>query len=297
MVEISVCVITYNQEKYVSKCINSILNQDIDVPFEIIIGDDCSTDQTRNILLNLEKVNPEKIRLVFHESNVGATKNIHIIRAKARGRYIFHCDGDDWYYPNKLSVQYGFMDQNQQYFVCWSSCDNYNECGNTIIGNQYHGNNLEITLEDILAFGSWGIHSSLMFRRTAASVNIGSTSDLYDFDISIRLLELGRGVLLGDKLLAYRSNSHGSATRHLISNRLNHQRIHQITRYAAYISENPKYRQILGFFSLLTLIRVLIKREKLIFIYIKYIYLIFLPNNTKAIALSIIKMLKLRGRN
>ena len=51
--KVSVCIVTYNQEKYIKQCVESILNQDVDFPFEVIVGDDCSTDKTLEILKSI----------------------------------------------------------------------------------------------------------------------------------------------------------------------------------------------------------------------------------------------------
>lgn len=74
--KVSVCVITYNRAKYIKQCIESLITQDCDFDYEIIVSDDCSTDNTREILEHLYHQYPEKIRIFIHEKNLGVTKII-----------------------------------------------------------------------------------------------------------------------------------------------------------------------------------------------------------------------------
>lgn len=70
---ISVCCITYNQEKYIDDCINSILVQKLSYNYEIIIGDDCSTDSTREKLKEWSLKYPDKIKVIYNEKTLGQT--------------------------------------------------------------------------------------------------------------------------------------------------------------------------------------------------------------------------------
>ncbi len=101
---VSVVIITYNQEKYLKQTIESILDQDCNFTYEIIIGEDCSTDKTRHICLELQKQNPSKIRLNLQDKNVGITGNYLTTLALCRGQYITQIAGDD-YWNNSLKLQ------------------------------------------------------------------------------------------------------------------------------------------------------------------------------------------------
>lgn len=101
---ISVIILTYNQEKTIAQAIESVLNQNIEFPFEIIIGEDCSVDSTLEICKQYERKYPDIIRILHSESNKGVTDNYFDCVLNARGEYIADCAGDDyWTSPEHLS--------------------------------------------------------------------------------------------------------------------------------------------------------------------------------------------------
>ena len=103
---ISIILCTYNQEKYIAEAIESALMQVCDEPFEILIGDDCSYDNTRDVIKSYHEKYPKKIRLVYPEHNLGATGNtLNLVRA-SRGEYLAFLDGDDaWVSADILQKQ------------------------------------------------------------------------------------------------------------------------------------------------------------------------------------------------
>jgi glycosyltransferase involved in cell wall biosynthesis len=111
-VELSVCVCTYNQEKYIKQCLQSIVNQVTDFDFEVIVGDDCSTDRTRAIITELAERYPEKIKLLLHPRNLGPALNYRATHKHASGRLIAHIDGDDLMLPGKLATQQAALTRN-----------------------------------------------------------------------------------------------------------------------------------------------------------------------------------------
>ena len=99
---ISVLVCTYNQEKYFAQALDSILMQKCDEPFEILIGDDCSTDDTGKIADDYQSRYPDKVRVVRPEKNGGASYNIIGLVNSAKGEYLSICDGDDYWLRNDV---------------------------------------------------------------------------------------------------------------------------------------------------------------------------------------------------
>lgn len=109
---VSVCVITYNHEPYLAQCLDSLVMQQAYFPFEVVVGEDCSSDRTRGILREYEQRYPQIIRPIYHEKNVGAARNLfaHALPG-AKGKYIAICDGDDyWTDPLKLQKQVDFLE-------------------------------------------------------------------------------------------------------------------------------------------------------------------------------------------
>lgn len=124
---VTVCIVTYNQEQWIRQTIESVLTQQTDYPFEIMIGEDHSTDGTRAICQEYaDKYN--NITLLPSPTNFGVTANwIHCIQAGS-GKYIMSCAGDDWWHnPNKIQMQVDFMEQHPECCICHTDIDEYNE--------------------------------------------------------------------------------------------------------------------------------------------------------------------------
>ena len=117
-IKVSVCVVTYNQEKYIAECLQSLVDQETDFKFEIIVGEDCSTDKTREIVLEFQKKYPDIVKPLLHEKNVGPVENIIATYKQAKGKYIAHMDGDDLALPDKLQIQADALDQNPDCVIC-----------------------------------------------------------------------------------------------------------------------------------------------------------------------------------
>ena len=118
--KISVCIITYNHEKYIRQCIEGVLCQELDYDYEIIIGEDCSKDGTLSICKELAAKYSDKIRLISRPSNIGMLKNWVSTIQECQGKYIAICEGDDyWTDPLKLQKQVDFLEKNPDYSLCF----------------------------------------------------------------------------------------------------------------------------------------------------------------------------------
>lgn len=116
---LSVFLMTYNHEKYIAQALDWIIMQKTDFDFEIVVGEDCSTDLTRNIILEYQKHWPGKFKLLLHEKNIGAIENQNAIFAICKGKYIAMCEGDDyWTDPLKLQKQVDFLEMNSDFSMC-----------------------------------------------------------------------------------------------------------------------------------------------------------------------------------
>jgi glycosyltransferase involved in cell wall biosynthesis len=166
--KVSVAVTTYNHEKYIAQAIESILMQNIDFDYEIVIGDDCSTDNTRDILLDFKKMYPDKIQLLLPEKNTGADSNEFFIKVfqACRSEYVALLDGDDyWTSPHKLQKQVDFLDSHPECSMCFHNAKVFYEDGSRGARNLNPVNQKEILiLEDLLA-GNVIATSSSMLRR------------------------------------------------------------------------------------------------------------------------------------
>ena len=94
---ISVILCTYNQEKYLAQALDSVLMQQCEEPFEILIGDDCSTDNTGKIADEYQSRYPEKVKEIRPKKNMGASQNFIRLANAAKGDFLSICDGDDYW--------------------------------------------------------------------------------------------------------------------------------------------------------------------------------------------------------
>lgn len=116
---LSVCLITYNHAKYIRQAIDSVLMQRVNFTWELIIADDCSTDGTREIVLECYHRYPDFIRLILQEKNVGPAKNWLDLITTPKSKYIAYLEGDDyWTDPLKLQKQVDFLERDHSYSLC-----------------------------------------------------------------------------------------------------------------------------------------------------------------------------------
>lgn len=109
---ISVVVCTYNQEATIARTLDSILMQQCHVPYEIIIGEDCSTDGTLAICKSYASKHPDKIHLIANNENKGVQDNYFDCILASNGQYIADCAGDDfWIDPLKLEKEVTILEQ------------------------------------------------------------------------------------------------------------------------------------------------------------------------------------------
>lgn len=116
---ISVVIPSYNRSDTVEQTIDSILAQKVDADVEIVIGDDCSTDNAREVLLKYKEQHPDTIKLLFHEQNMGLGANWATCVKACKGKYICNCDNDDyWHNEHKLQIQLDYMESHPECNIC-----------------------------------------------------------------------------------------------------------------------------------------------------------------------------------
>jgi len=113
---VSVCMITYNHEAYIAQAIEGVLMQKTDFPIELVIGEDCSTDKTRQICLEYQEKYPDTVRLLPRQKNLGIVANYINTLEHCGCKYIASCEGDDyWTNPNKLQYQVEFLESHPSF--------------------------------------------------------------------------------------------------------------------------------------------------------------------------------------
>jgi glycosyltransferase involved in cell wall biosynthesis len=117
--KLSVMVITYNHEAFIAQALESILAQRVNFDYEIVVGEDCSTDGTRDILMDFHLRYPERIVPLLRKQNLGAMRNLDATIAACRGQYLALLEGDDyWSCEHKLQRQVDFLDAHLDSAIC-----------------------------------------------------------------------------------------------------------------------------------------------------------------------------------
>ncbi len=141
---LSILCITYNHERYIAQAIESMLMQKTNFDVEIVIGEDCSTDKTREICIDYHARNPEKIKLLLNEKNLGAIPNFIQTLNACQGKYVALLEGDDyWIAPHKLQKQVDFLESNPDYVICHHRYYTYNK--------EHNRNSLSAIMKDTIS--------------------------------------------------------------------------------------------------------------------------------------------------
>ena len=127
---VSVCMTAYNHERYIAAAIESILSQRTSFPFELVIGEDCSTDRTAEICREYERRNPGRVRIVTSGANVGWRENYRRTFAACRGEFVAVCDGDDrWCDDGKMQMQADLLLSDSGCGMCYTRSERREEDG------------------------------------------------------------------------------------------------------------------------------------------------------------------------
>ncbi len=124
-VTVSIYVATYNHEDYIVRALDSILMQKTKYSYEVLVGEDCSTDNTRNILKEYEVQHPNKLTIFYRTENMHLKpiKNAMDLRMRCRGKYLIALEGDDfWTDENKLEKQVSFLEEHPEYIAVAHNC-------------------------------------------------------------------------------------------------------------------------------------------------------------------------------
>ncbi len=201
--KVSVCVVTYNQEKYISQCLQSIFDQKTNFDFEIIVADDFSTDNTRNILQDFAKRYPDRFRLFLHEKNIGAGKNFRFIHEQPVGEYIVHMDGDDYALPGKLQMQADYLDVNNDCNIVFHRMivtDVNDNVRKSTASSMENIMNYKFYRKDIIELVAIGAHSSKMYRASVRNKKLPNF-DLVDYTVNVIQVDHGYAAYCSEKPL------------------------------------------------------------------------------------------------
>lgn len=151
--KVSVVILTYNQKAFIGKAIESALAQETDFDFEILVGDDCSTDGAQEVISSYQKNYPNKVKAVLHSKNLGQNGLFNTIETLklAQGKYIAPMDGDDyWTNTKKLQKQVDFMESHPDFSACFHNALVTYEDGSSSHELNTPGQKTVVTIEDLI---------------------------------------------------------------------------------------------------------------------------------------------------
>lgn len=171
---VSVLVPTYQHKEHIAACLDSILAQRTNFSFEVLVGEDGSTDGTREVCEQYAAAFPERINVeyrsrsdvIYIQGRPTGRANFLSLLKRARGKYIAICEGDDyWVDMDKLQAQVDLMERETQCFVCFTR--SYTEQGGEVKPKSYPDNvDLgRVTFSDILKYGNFISTGSVMIRN------------------------------------------------------------------------------------------------------------------------------------
>lgn len=206
-------MICYNQEQYIAEAINSVLVQQTKFNVELIISNDCSTDNTDVIIVELIDDYKKDIRIRYynHDHNLGVKENFAWALSKVRGKYIALCEGDDyWTYPLKLQKQVDFLETNTEYSICFHAVKKYDQLNN-IKTSQNIQSSKEFSKDKILLANMLHTVSFVFKSEHLASSDLLSNNETIGGDrlIAIMMAEAGKLFLMKDEMAVYRIHPQG----------------------------------------------------------------------------------------
>jgi glycosyltransferase involved in cell wall biosynthesis len=239
--KVSVLVMTYNHAKFISKALDSVLSQQSSFNFEVLISEDCSTDGTREIVLDYQERFPDKIRLLLSvenlHSNAIVTRGIYA----SRGDYIALLDGDDyWTSPDKLQKQADFLDKHPECAMCFHNALGFYEDRKEEDRNWTAENQKPFSTLDDLWMGNYIATCSTMFRNRLFD-KIPDWYDSFfpitDWPLYILIAEHGTIGYINEVMGAYRLHAGG-----LYSPYSDEQKQQKTIQFYKAINRNLKYR-------------------------------------------------------
>ena len=166
-IKVSVSLLSYKHAKYIRRCLDSILEQEVDFRYEIVVGEDCSQDGTREILLEYQEKYPDIFVLLLNEKNMGVSANGLNVASHLRGRYICSAESDDyWLDKHRMQKQADYLDAHPEVAgVAGNYCSVDDEGNNprVILSPKMLGRHY--TLADYLRQGMV-LHGNTIMRRS-----------------------------------------------------------------------------------------------------------------------------------
>lgn len=204
-------MITYNHEPFIAQAIESILSQQTQYSFELIIGEDCGTDNTRKICDTYATKYPDKIKLLPSDKNYGPSRNYIRTHEAATGKYIALCEGDDYWIDNKkLQVQVEFLETNPDYSLCFHDVFHLNGSKRTKSGKWSAPDTSDINY--LLSHRGYITTLSVVFKSHSSVLELlknSVQSSYLDFFLYVAVAQYGLFKFFPNRMGVYRIHQGG----------------------------------------------------------------------------------------
>ena len=270
---LSVMIITYNHASFIAQALDGVLSQKLNFTLEIVIGEDCSIDGTREIVIDYQKRYPQLVRVLLPEINIGAMPNLIATMAACRGEFIAILEGDDyWTDPTKLQRQVNALRANPNCSMCFHDAQIVYETSPAkapVVFSQHiaphalpppniTGSPLQFTQLDLARVGWIMPTASIVFRNSSLPHPLPSWFlGIFSGDYTLQLLSTRNGAAfyLPIVMSCYRVHQHSVTVMMAQSEYQYKRRIYEGEMYQQHVftKENKKHadiylsNQILGY--------------------------------------------------
>lgn len=228
-IEVSVICNTFNHGKYIREALEGFIMQKTNFPFEVLVHDDASTDNTAEIIREYEEKYPDIIKPVYQTENQyskGVAVTVAFGLSRAKGKYLALCEGDDfWTDPLKLQKQFDALENHPEIDMCVHAAykidaDSGEKCGR-MAPKKMEKEKLFSVEEVILEGGNGQVATSAIFYRKSMMDKVPEYRRKHSFDYTLQINGAMRGGLLylGEFMSAYRTSVSGSWTQRVWGNR------------------------------------------------------------------------------
>jgi glycosyltransferase involved in cell wall biosynthesis len=238
---VSIWSITYNHVEFIKDCLEGILSQKTNFKYELVIGDDASTDGTSEILRDYATKYPKIIKPIINQTNIGSYRNsFETVLPELKGKYIAICEGDDyWTDPLKLQKQVDFLEANTSYSM---TCSNVEILGNSGFIRKRFSFNESFDIDAFYLLKNNHISTCTVLANSSFVKSIKPIQmNFTDKYIWLALLQTGRCFYLNEVTARYRMHGMGSYT----SLREYSKAIKRIEDYIEYKNLFPSQRKVL----------------------------------------------------
>jgi glycosyltransferase involved in cell wall biosynthesis len=212
-IRVTACIITYNHEEFLRQCLDQAVNQKLEYEYDIVIGEDKSTDGTLEICKEYKRKYPELINLIEREKNLGLIGNWLDTLSRCTGDYIAICEGDDfWTDLSKLQKQVSFLEQNPEYTLC---CTKVQTSKGNQVGVVNHSKIFgKVTLEDLLWKNQFGTCTAVFPAKNLIIPPFPNYKNFFtgDWPLWCSLLKQGVGYNMDCITAQYRVHAGGATS-------------------------------------------------------------------------------------